>query len=83
MRQWRKARREAEEVNLLPVMNLMVTLIPFLLLGAAFYKLGNIPTSIPPNVPAGEAPPQVDKKITVTCAIAPDKIVLTVSGAVP
>ena len=81
MRQWRKGRREAEEVNLLPVMNLMVTLIPFLLLGAAFYKLGNIPTSIPPNVPAGEAPPPTDKKITVTCAVDPDKITLTVSGA--
>ena len=69
MRQWRKARREAEEVNLLPVMNLMVTLIPFLLLGAAFYKLGNIPTSIR-RMCRPVRHPQVDKKITVTCAIA-------------
>ena len=81
MRQWRKARREAEEVNLLPVMNLMVTLIPFLLLGAAFYKLGNIPTTIPQKVAAGEAPKTPEKKISVTCDIEPSRITITASGA--
>jgi biopolymer transport protein ExbD len=81
VKQWRKTRREAEEVNLLPVMNLMVTLIPFLLLGAAFYKLGNIPTSIPDNVPASDAKPPSDIKVTMNCVIEADRIVLTGSGA--
>ena len=81
MRQWRKARREAEEVNLLPVMNLMVTLIPFLLLGAAFYQLGNIPVSIPENVPASEAKPPSEIKVTMNCMIELDKVVLTGTGA--
>ena len=81
MKQWRRSRREAEEVNLLPVMNLMVTLIPFLLLGAAFYQLGNIPVSIPENVPASEAKPPSDIKVTMNCMIELDKIVLTGTGA--
>ena len=76
---WREARAEDEELNLIPVMNLMVTLIPFLLLGAAFYHLGVVPASIPENVPASDAEPPKDIKVTVNLALALDKT--TVSGS--
>lgn len=43
---FQRARKEVD-VDLTPVMNLFVTLIPFMLLGAAFYHVGVIPTSFP------------------------------------
>jgi len=46
MGRWRDARKETEEINLIPVMNLMVTLIPFLLFGAVFMFLTTIPASV-------------------------------------
>ena len=46
MGRWRDARKETEEMNLIPVMNLMVTLIPFLLFGAVFMFLTTIPASV-------------------------------------
>jgi len=42
-----RANTEAEEINLIPVMNLFVCLIPFLLLTAAFVKLGAVETELP------------------------------------
>jgi len=42
-----KKKSEVSDINLIPVMNLFVTLIPFLLLGAAFVHVGVIPASLP------------------------------------
>ncbi len=78
-KRWREARAEGEELNLIPVMNLMVTLIPFLLLGAAFYHLGVVPASIPENVPASDAEPPKEVKVTVNLVLGLDKT--TVSGS--
>jgi biopolymer transport protein ExbD len=58
--------REEIEVNLIPVMNLFVTLIPFLLLAAAFLHVGVIATSLPS---------QTDE----TSDIAADKLSVTVN----
>ena len=81
LKNWRKARKESEEMNLLPVMNLMVILIPALMLGAAFYHLGNIATSIPDNVPASEPPkPPKDIKVTMNIAVEKDKLLVSGSG---
>ncbi|MEE2758046.1 MAG: biopolymer transporter ExbD [Myxococcota bacterium] len=77
---WRKARKEAEEMNLLPVMNLMVILIPALMLGAAFYHLGTIATSIPDNVPASDQKPPKDVKVTMSIEILPDRLSVSGSG---
>ena len=54
-------------MNLL-LMNLMVILIPAML-GAAFYHLGTIATSIPDNVPASDQPPPKDTKVTMSIEI--------------
>ena len=77
---WRKARKETEEMNLLPVMNLMVILIPALMLGAAFYHLGTIATSIPDNVPASDQKPPKDVKVTMSIEILPDRLSISGSG---
>lgn len=77
---WREARAEDEELNLIPVMNLMVTLIPFLLLGAAFYHLGVVPASIPENVPASDSEPPKEIKVTVNLSLQMDKAVVSGSA---
>jgi biopolymer transport protein ExbD len=79
LKKWRQARKETEEMNLLPVMNLMVILIPALMLGAAFYHLGNIATSIPDNVPATDTKPPKDVKVVMNIRITAAAI--SVSGA--
>ncbi len=43
----RKASGVEAEPNLIPVMNLFVAMIPFLLLAVAFFQVGVIPTTLP------------------------------------
>ena len=47
LRKQRARKTAATDIDLIPVMNLFVTLIPFLLLGATFYHVGVIPAAIP------------------------------------
>lgn len=70
-------KKEVPEINLIPVMNLFVTLIPFLLLGAAFYHVGVIPASLPTAGGGGEAPEEVEVKVTVNLQLGNDEIQLT------
>lgn len=39
--------KEVEDLNLIPLMNLFVTMIPLLLLTAAFYHIGMVSASVP------------------------------------
>ncbi len=71
---WKAARaEEAPELNLIPVMNLMVVLIPLLLLGAAFFHISVIPTSTASDGSGGEPSP----KVTLKLDIRPDKMELS------
>ncbi|MEL6349559.1 MAG: biopolymer transporter ExbD [Myxococcota bacterium] len=72
-----RRKKEVPEINLIPVMNLFVTLIPFLLLGAAFYHVGVIPASMPTagSGEGGEA--AVVQKVTVNLTLGNDAIELT------
>lgn len=74
--------REANEVNLIPVMNLFVTLIPFLLLAAAFYHVGVIPTSLPSQTDEASDIAADPAAVTVNLLIEPQKIQLSASSAV-
>ncbi|MFW5812197.1 MAG: ExbD/TolR family protein, partial [Alkalispirochaetaceae bacterium] len=65
---WKQAREEPSELNLIPIMNLMMVLIPFLLLGAAFYHLGSIPTTLPTHRPEGGDPPE-NSDVVVTLSL--------------
>ena len=73
--------REELEVNLIPVMNLFVTLIPFLLLAAAFYHVGVIPTSLPSQTDETSDVAADDVSVTVNLLLEPDRISLSASSA--
>ncbi len=79
---FKQAKPEAYELNLIPIMNLMMVLIPFLLLGAAFYHLGSIPTTLPTHRPEGGlTPEQSDVVVTLSLRIEETRLVLSASAA--
>lgn len=69
-------------MNLIPVMNLFVTLIPFLLLAAAFYHVGVIPTSLPSQTDETSDVADNTRSVTVNVVIEPDRIELSAASAV-
>lgn len=48
----RQREKKESELNLLPIMNLFVALIPFLLVGTAFYHMSVLNVSVPTNTDA-------------------------------
>lgn len=77
-----KRAKEEVEVNLIPVMNLFVTLIPFLLLAAAFYHVGVIPTSLPSQTDQTSDIAADPRAVTVNLHLEPDRIQMSASSAV-
>lgn len=77
---FRRVREEAE-VNLIPVMNLFVTLIPFLLLAAAFYHVGVIPASLPSQTDEESDIADDKLSVTVNLLVESNKIHLTASSS--
>lgn len=64
----RKATRHDEEadLNLIPIMNLVLILIPLLLLGIVFVELAVIPVTMPEKMPMrSDASPEIPKKLQV------------------
>ena len=61
------------EINMTPIMNLMVVLIPLLLSSATFVKIGVIELNLPPavgvNVSQLNAPKEIEKKLDVAVTI--------------
>jgi biopolymer transport protein ExbD len=78
---YRRAREEVD-VNLIPVMNLFVTLIPFLLLGAAFFTVGVIPTSLPSQTDESSDIAADLKSVTVNLHMSSDQLQISASSAV-
>ena len=68
---------ETPELNVIPVMNLFMVLIPFLLLGAAFYQIGVIPTSIPSHNPQESDVPKTPKTVLVNLVLDKNEMLLT------
>lgn len=79
--EWREASQEAQELNVIPVMNLFMVLIPFLLMGAAFLHVSVIPTSTPSHEPGAPAPEDPPTRVTANLQVERDSIALTFSGA--
>lgn len=77
---WERIKGEESELNLIPVMNLMMTLIPFLLLGAAFYHIGVIPTSLPRESTNTSDVPKTPVTVTLNLVIKPDKVAVSASS---
>jgi len=77
---YKRAVEETKELNLIPVMNLMMVLIPFLLLGAAFYHIGVIPVSTPTHDPHESDVPVTPATVTANLVLKADAVELTVSS---
>ena len=72
----RKQTEENTELNMVPIMNMFMVLIPFLLMSAAFYNIKAVNTSIPvhSNAPAQETPVEKEIKITVVLELKADEV---------
>lgn len=74
-----------QELELMPMLNVFISIIPLLLLSAAFVQLAVIPTALPasataPAAPA--APSQEDATLALTIVIHPDAYAVEANGAV-
>jgi len=72
----RKQTEENTELNMVPIMNMFMVLIPFLLMSAAFYNIKAVNTSIPvhSNAPATNTPVDKEIKITVVLELKTDEV---------
>lgn len=79
----RRRRVEEEDIDLdmVPIMNMFLVLIPFLLLSASFFHIKAINTSVPvlssQTTEEMNTPPVSDVKVTVIVELKKDTIVLT------
>jgi biopolymer transport protein ExbD len=71
---------DTETPNLIGIMNLFMVLIPFLLMGAAFYHIAVIPSSLPTHTPQESDVPTTPKTVTINMVILPDLIKLSASS---
>jgi len=75
---FKRASKEPADLDIIPVMNLFMVLIPFLLLGAAFVHIGVIPTSTPTKQESSNEKKQEQKQEEPKSVTA--NLVLTSSG---
>lgn len=83
---FQRASEEPADLNIIPVMNLFMVLIPFLLLGAAFVHIGVIPTSTPTEKESSKEKKQEDdedepKSVMANLVLKPDEMRLSFSGS--
>lgn len=82
----RTVEQEDVELNLTPVMNLMVCMIPLLLSTAQFIKIGVIDLNLPPAVGTSvtqlEAPKEVQKKLDLAITITDQGFYISSSLAI-
>ena len=78
----KKIDTEIKDLNLVPIMNLVVCLIPIVLLGASLVKIGVINVNAP-KFGMGQATPSDDEKkpLNLTVAVGEDGFRITASGA--
>lgn len=77
---YRRKRAAQADIDLTPVMNLFVVLIPFLLLSAAFFHVGVIPTSLPSQQEGrSDVSEQLDA-VTIQVEVTPDALHVSASN---
>lgn len=70
MEKYRQARDQEVELNLTPIMNLFVAMIPFLLMCASFYTVSVVNASVPVESEGGESDiAKGDDKVTLAVEI--------------
>lgn len=71
-----------EDLNLVPIMNLVVCLIPMVLFGMSLIKIGIVNVNAPKFGMGAAAPDESDEKpLNLTIAVAADGFRITASGA--
>lgn len=82
---FKRASEEPADLNIIPVMNLFMVLIPFLLLGAAFVHIGVIPTSTPTKKESSEKEKKEEedepKSVTANLVLTPSEMRVSFSGS--
>ena len=73
---------EDENVNLVPIMNLFVVLIPFLLMSAAFFHISVINASVPALQKEKTDLAKSDVAVTMMVRMQPDSFTITASSDV-
>lgn len=76
----RSRSEEDTDLNMVPIMNLFMVLIPFLLMSASFMHIKAINTSIPVHSTAQaneETPPASETKVTAVLSLYADRIELS------
>jgi biopolymer transport protein ExbD len=81
----RQSQEEEPDVNLIPIMNMFMVLIPFLLMSASFFHIKAINTSLPvhADTPAKNEPIQEKVKITVVLEIKEDQLRISALSDTP
>ena len=82
LRKSRKRQQEDTDVDMVPIMNMFLVLVPFLLMSASFMHIKAINTSVPVLGEASKASADVEKtiKVTVIAEIKPDSIQLSLNS---
>ncbi|RJP82943.1 MAG: hypothetical protein C4522_02365 [Desulfobacteraceae bacterium] len=81
LRKKRRADAEETDLDMVPIMNMFLVLIPFLLMSAGFFQLKAINTSVPvlsENEQSAETEIKKNIKLTVVVEIAAQQIEVTV-----
>jgi biopolymer transport protein ExbD len=81
----RRSQDEEADVNLIPIMNMFMVLIPFLLMSASFFQIKAINTSLPvhADTPSPTKPKNDKVKITVVLEIKEDQLRISVLSDTP
>lgn len=80
----KKFSTDIEDLNLVPIMNLVVCLIPMVLFGASFVKLGVVNVNTPKfGMGKSEAVESDEKPLNLTVALADDGFRLSASVVIP
>ena len=70
----------SQELELMPMLNVFISIIPLLLLSAAFVQLAVIPTTLPTPAVPQVVVPGADVKVALTIVIRPDAYIVQANG---
>lgn len=81
----RRPREEEPDINLIPIMNMFMVLIPFLLISASFFHIKAINTSVPvhADTPSNNAGQREKAKVTVILEIKEDQLRISALSDTP
>ena len=81
----RRSREEEPDVNMIPIMNMFMVLIPFLLMSASFFQIKAINTSLPvhADTPSKAESHEKKAKITVVLEIKEDQLRISTLSDTP